>query len=226
MFNGFSDDTVRFFLDLKFHNESVFFHENHQRYIEYVQKPFYELINDLAPYMLKIDPLMEIRPNKCLAHIHRDTRFTKDKSPYRDHLWLLFRRQAEPREKALNYFFEFGLDTIGWGMGFWGENREALDLFRKQIVAYPDEISGMITDINMIKRSLVLEGTVHKRIDIPPGVNESLKRWYCTKEMYICKDNPPYRSAFSDKLINELRSDFQALAPLYRKLRGYCDELD
>jgi uncharacterized protein (DUF2461 family) len=29
---------------------------------------------------------MEVRPVKCLARLRRDTRFTKDKSPYRDHL--------------------------------------------------------------------------------------------------------------------------------------------
>ena len=90
MFLGFTDDTVQFFLDLKFHNNTVYFHENHDRYIETVQEPFYQMINDLSDDMRSIDPFMEIRPHKCLSRIHRDTRFSKDKSPYRDHHWFLF----------------------------------------------------------------------------------------------------------------------------------------
>ena len=125
MFSGFTDETLQFFLDLRFHNYTEYFHAEHDRYVENVQAPFYSLIEALGPEMRKIDPLMEIRPHKCLSRIHRDTRFTKDKSPYRDHLWFLFRRAAEPREKSLFYFGEFGPERLNWGMGIWGENREA-----------------------------------------------------------------------------------------------------
>lgn len=118
MFTGFTDDTVDFFMDLKFHNNTSFFHEQHNRYVETVQAPFYAMIDALGPDMLSVDPLMEIRPHKCLSRIHRDTRFTRDKSPYRDHLWFLFRRAAEPREKSLFYYFEFGPVSPGaWESG-------------------------------------------------------------------------------------------------------------
>ena len=130
MFTGFTDETIQFFLDLKFHNNTPYFHEQHDRYVETVQTPFYEMITDLGEEMRKIDPMMEIRPYKCLSRIHRDTRFSRDKSPYRDHLWFLFRRAGEPREKSLFYYFEFGADRLSWGMGIWGENRELMDLFR------------------------------------------------------------------------------------------------
>ena len=59
MFNGFTDETVQFLMDLKFHNNTEYFHANHDRYVETVQTPFYEMIEDLSPCMLKIDPQME-----------------------------------------------------------------------------------------------------------------------------------------------------------------------
>ena len=80
MFTGFTDETVQFFLDLKFHNNTPYFHENHDRYVETVQTPFYEMITDLGDEMRKIDPLMEIRPYKCLSRIHRDTLFPEIKA--------------------------------------------------------------------------------------------------------------------------------------------------
>ena len=226
MFDGFSDETIQFFLDLKFHNNTTYFHENHDRYVQYVQAPFYAFIDELAPYMLDIDPGMEIRPHKCLSRIHRDTRFSKDKSPYRDHHWLLFRRAAEPREKSIFYFFEFGPDRLNWGMGIWGENREVTDLLRKRIAADPKRISALWTGMDLEKRSLTLEGTAYKRIDIPPSVPDSLKNLYCVREPYILKREPSFASAFSHDIIPCVLSDFQTMAPFYRLLRGYMDEVN
>ena len=56
-----------------------------------VKAPFEAFIQELAPAMLSIDPQMELRPYRCMARLRRDVRFTKDKSPFRDHLWVLFR---------------------------------------------------------------------------------------------------------------------------------------
>jgi len=223
MFSGFSDETIRFFLDLKFHNYSEYFHQEHDRYVETVQSPFYDFIESLGPAMRKIDPRMEIRPHKCLSRIHRDTRFSRDKSPYRDHLWLLFRREAEPREKSIMYWFELGPSRLSWGMGFWGENREAMDLFRKRMQANPDGTLALLDDLRLVQHGLMLNGSSFKRILIPSEIPPRLKPWYCMKEMYISKIHPDYDMIYSDRILKEVKKDFTSLAPLYHLLRGYCD---
>ena len=224
MFTGFTDETIRFFMDLKFHNYTEYFHQEHDRYIETVQSLFYSFIDSLAPDMRRIDPRMEVRPYKCLSRIHRDTRFSRDKSPYRDHLWLLFRREAEPREKSIMYWFELGPSRLSWGMGFWGENREAMDIFRRRMVADPDGTSAFLENLELEKHNLMLNGTSFKRIQIPAEIPERLRKWYCMREMYISKTDPAFENVFSDRILKEVRTDFLALAPLYRMLRGCCDE--
>ena len=225
MFTGFTDETIQFFLDLKFHNNTEYFHANHDRYVEAVQTPFYEFIEDLGPTMQQIDPLMEIRPHKCLSRIHRDTRFSRDKSPYRDHHWLLFRRQAEPREKSVMYWFEFGPDRLSWGMGVWGENRELFDLMRKKILANPNGIQALVDDLNLGKRKLAIGGAFYKKIEVSPEIPLRLRQLYSAKELYISKIDPVYEKAFSEKIIKEVRKDFTTLAPMYRLLRGFTDEI-
>lgn len=69
-----------------------------EAYEAYVRKPFSQFIQAMTPTVMRIADDMETRPNKCLARINRDIRFTRDKSPYRDHMWLLFRRSGEERE--------------------------------------------------------------------------------------------------------------------------------
>lgn len=224
MFTGFTDETIRFFMDLKFHNYTDYFHQEHDRYVETVQSLFYEFIDSLAPDMRRIDPRMETRPYKCLSRIHRDTRFSRDKSPYRDHLWLLFRREAEPREKSIMYWFELGPSRLSWGMGFWGENREAMDQFRKRMQANPDGTLSLLDDLELERHGLILNGNSFKRIQIPPEIPVRLKPWYCMKEMYISKMNPDYSMIYSDRILEEVKRDFIVLAPLYQLLRGYCDE--
>ena len=223
MFTGFTDETIQFFLDLKFHNNAEFFHQFHDRYVETVQQPFYELIEDLAPEMQKIDSGMEIRPHKCLSRIHRDTRFSRDKSPYRDHLWFLFRREGEPRENSLFYFFEFGPGRLSWGMGIWGENRELMDQFRRKLQANPDGMLARLDDMNLEKHHMFLGGTSFKRISIPDNIPPRLKPWYCAREMYIGKLIRDESIAYRAELVDTLRKDFQAVSPLYRILRGIQD---
>lgn len=226
MFTGFTDQTIQFFLDLRFHNYTEYFHEHHDRYVETVQQPFYSLIEDLAPAVQKIDPMMEVRPHKCLSRIHRDTRFSKDKSPYRDHLWFLFRRAGEQREKAVFLYGEFGPDRLDWGFGIWGENREAMDIFRKKIEANPLGMMTMIDDMNLPARHLGLGGSYFKRMSVPPQVPEKMARWYTAKELYIGKVAPEYSWAFSDRVCREMKKDFLTLAPIYQTFRGIYDQMN
>ena len=213
MFTGFTEETIRFFLDLKFHNNSAYFHENHDRYVEEVQHVFYDMIDALAPDMLKIDPQMEVRPHKCLSRIHRDTRFSRDKSPYRDHLWFLFRKSAEPREKSLFFYGEFGPGRLDWGMGIWGENRELMDAFRRKTAAFPDRMSALISGLT----------EKMQRLSAPADAPAD-KALYALRDVTgTVEDEKPITGT---AVIDEMRADFLALAPLYRLFRGLRDEME
>ena len=224
MFTGFPEETLRFFMDIRFHNNATFFNENRERYRQEVTAPFYAFIEDLAPTMLKIDPGMEIRPYKCLARIRRDTRFSKDKSPYRDHLWLLFRRAGEPREMSLNFWFEYGLNTIGWGMGFWGENRPAMDAFRRLMAAKPQQVLDIIDSCNLPEHHLAPGGSAFKRLAVPDNLPAQLRLWYMAKELFVPKVFADPAWAYDPKLVDMVRRDYEALVPVYKLLRGIVDD--
>ena len=124
------------------------------------------------------------------------------------------------------YYFEFGPDRLSWGMGVWGENRELFDLFRRRMRANPDGTLALLDDMNLGKRHLVLGGSSYKRMEIPPEIPDRLRMWYSVREMYICKYEPDFQSAFSDRVLKDVRKDFIAMAPMYRLLRGYADEME
>ncbi len=225
MFTGFPEETLRFFLDIRFHNQISYFEERRQDFIRDVQTPFYDFITELAPRMQRIDPQMEIRPYKCLARIRRDTRFTKDKSPYRDHLWLLFRRAAEPREQSLNFWFELGPEELGWGMGFWGENRPAMDKLRRELAARPEAFARLLDGCDLPGHHMELAGTAFKRLALPDNLPEELAPWYRARELFIVRQKPQLRWAYSPQIVERVWKDYRALAPLYQLLRGMADEV-
>lgn len=226
MFTGFPAETIEFFLNLRFHNQTSFFEANREAYVTDVQAPFYAFIEAMAPTMAKIDPSIELRPYKCLARIRRDTRFTKDKSPYRDHLWLLFRKAGQPRQQSLMYWFELGPDALNWGMGFWSENRPVMDMMRRQMAAKPKGFLALIDDCQLPEHNLCLGGTSHKRIVVPDTIPERLRPWYTIKEMYIQRINIDPQWMYSPDLVSRVAKDFLTVAPLYRTFRGIMDDLD
>ena len=224
MFTGFPEETLQFFLDIRFHNDKTYFAENRQRYEQEVKAVFHAFIEDLAPDMQQIDPLMEVRPYKCLARIYRDTRFSKDKSPFRDHLWLCFRRAAEPREGSVNFFFELGPPTLGWGMGTWGENRPMMDALRRRMAAEPAKISKIVESCRLAENDFGVYNQTWKRMEVPPGIPLGLKGWYCSREVYVGRAHPDMNRIGTREILDIVRDDFKALAPLYHLLRGAYEE--
>ena len=220
MFQGFKEETIQFFLDLRFHNSSDFFHAEHDRYVRDVQTPFYEFIGDMVPMLQQIDPEMEARPNKLLSRIHRDTRFSRDKSPYRDHLWIWFHRAAEPREDSVGFWFELGPDRLDWGMGVWDMSKDMQERFRRRIAADPRRVAGIITSCALESHQLMPWNDTYKRLAVPANVPESLYAWYKARSIGISRAGTQLRWIYDRSLLGRVAADYQMMAPIYKLLKG------
>jgi uncharacterized protein (TIGR02453 family) len=94
-FQGFSRKTFTFLRDLGRNNDKTWFVAHRGVYEEHVLQPLRDLVSDLADFMLGIDLSFEVEPavGKTISRIYRDTRFSKDKSPFRD-TWIAFNAPA------------------------------------------------------------------------------------------------------------------------------------
>ena len=224
MFPGFPEETVRFFLDLRFHNETSWFHAHREAYETYVRKPFSEFIEAMTPTVMRIADDMETRPNKCLARINRDIRFTRDKSPYRDHMWMLFRRSGEEREHAVMYWFELSPEVVEWGVGFWGYNRPAMDALRERMVKKPAEVRRVLRRCGIPDETLHIYGDRYKSMKPPAGMSADLAMLYPCKEIYVKRIGVPLGESYRSEIIDRVSEDFLRLKPLYLLLRQAADE--
>ena len=105
-FTGFTRSTLRFLSQIRSHNDREWFEAHRHDYQTHLLEPFQRLVVDLAPCMEDIDPLLELRPavGKTISRIYRDTRFSSDKSPFRNRMWITFKRPSKIWTERPAYF--------------------------------------------------------------------------------------------------------------------------
>ena len=221
MFQGFTGDLLSFCADIRFNNSKSFMDAHRKEYYQKMRDPFYAFIEAMAPTMLKIDGEMEVRPHKCLSRINRDTRYSKDKSPYRDHHWVAFRQTAIPKDGIPFFWFEIKLEQVSWGLGVWGENRPMFDAMRRRMEANPDEMLHLMQLVH--DNDFVLDGQIWKKMKPPGGLPAALAPIYCARSLFFEKQNIDPKWIFDASIVDRVANDFKALAPVWRMLRGLTD---
>ncbi len=216
-FTGFQPETLDFLIAVRSHNSKTWFEEHREEYERVLLEPMRALVSELSGYMRIVDPLLETRPavGKTIARIFRDTRFSKDKSLFRDHLWLTFKRPIAEWQDSPAYFFETNPGGYSFGMGFYVASRETMAEFRKRIDRNPAEFLEVVRPLR--DSSLQLEGELYKRA---PGTAhpEAIARWYQRKNFYLVRNGPPGELLFSHQLVDEIIQQFETSVPFYNYL--------
>ena len=216
MFNGFDPEMIPFFLDLRFHNEKAFMDANRERYQAHVRQPFCDFITELGQLMLPHLPDLEVRPNKCLSRINRDTRFSKDKSPYRDHLWVAFRKAGVDKDGQPFYWFEIAPEYVSWGMGIWGENRDLLDRMRREMIKSPEIYLKLLDQVR--DAGCTVEGAVWKKMPLPDGLPAALSILYPRRSLFFEKKGIDPESIYSPDIVKDVYRDYLKLMPFFQAL--------
>ncbi|WP_409308647.1 DUF2461 domain-containing protein [Pectobacterium sp. B1J-3] len=215
-FNGFSQQGLTFLLQVRQNNDKEWFDEHRIVYDEQLVAPFRALVDELSLTMLQIDDHFETRPaiGKTLSRIHRDTRFSHDKSRYRSHMWLTFKRTRKDWTDAPVYFFEITPDFWRYGLGYYSATRQTMDLFRQTLSGNPQ---GFLDVAGCLKDTFTLEGESYKRPLVKDQAPE-LADWYNRKSFAaICTRND-MEALFSGDLVKTLAQGFTQLEPLYHYL--------
>ena len=136
----FNNDLFKFLGALRANNNREWFLKNKNRYEEQVRDPLLRFITDLAPGLRKINRHIVVDPSPTkgsMMRIYRDTRFSKDKSPYKTsvsaHFW-----HAKGKEGASPaYYLHIEPSRSLIGAGIWRPEPRALKKIRDAIAADP-----------------------------------------------------------------------------------------
>jgi uncharacterized protein (TIGR02453 family) len=163
---AFSPELFTFLADLKANNNREWFAANKQRYEEHLLEPALAFINDFAPRLGKISPHFraDARPSGgSLFRIYRDTRFSKDKTPYKTNMGIHFRHERAKDAHAPGYYLHIGPGEVFAGGGIWHPDTGAATRIREAIAADPERWRRATRTGEFAKR-LQLGGDSLKRV--------------------------------------------------------------
>lgn len=134
-FSGFPKGTVTFLRELKANNSKDWFQAHRSDYDNYYVAPALGLIETLAPIAAKLNPPLQAvaKTNGSLRRIHRDVRFSKDKTPYNTHLHLVFWAGGHPNRSS-GIHLVMGHDGFGYGAGHWAFEPAVLERYRAAVL--------------------------------------------------------------------------------------------
>ena len=138
----FTDATFRFLEELAAHNDKVWFDANKARYETLVREPALHFISAMAQPLEGFAPQFRADPRKAggsLMRVFRDTRFAKDKTPYKTNIGIQFRHAVGKDVHAPGFYLHIANDGCFLGAGCWHPEPDVLGRIRDRIAARPDE---------------------------------------------------------------------------------------
>ena len=215
----FYPDTVRFLEELAANNNREWFQENKSRYEEQVLDVALQFIQSMQ------DPLQEIAPHfvavptrvgGSLMRVYRDTRFSKNKTPYKTNIGIQFRHEQAKDVHSPGYYVHIDPAQMFLGAGMWRPDSEPLRGIRERIVARPAEWRRAI-DHTPFSKHFDLGGEALKRpprgFDANHECIDDIKR-----KSFIAVRNFPVADCLKPQFQRTVESSFRMAEPFMRFL--------
>lgn len=223
-FSGFPGALFQFLAELALNNEREWFEPRKDRYQAAVLEPALAFIRAMAPRLRQISSAfvaVDKRVGGSLMRVHRDTRFSKDKTPYKTNVGIQFRHSAGKDVHAPGLYVHLEPGECFLGVGLWHPEPDALAKIRARILEEPDAWQR-VRDDPALRASFELRGESLARA--PRGVDpthphvEDLKR-----KDFIAVGSVPVATLMGKGAIDEVTRRFVAGRDF---LRFLCEAVD
>ena len=220
----FSPGLFAFLRDLGANNDRDWFNANKDRYESVVRQPALDFITDFGERLDAISPhfVADARTvGGSLFRIHRDTRFSKDKTPYKTNTGMHFRHENARDAHAPGFYLHLEPRNCFMGAGIWRPETAAVNEIRNQIAHERDRWVAATTSPDFADR-FELGGESLKRpprgFDADDPLIEDLKR-----KDFIAVQNLRQGDITKPGFIDHFAGECRQAAPYVRFL---CEALD
>jgi len=215
----FKPESIAFLSELKANNNREWFNENKARYETDVLDVALNFIQSMHDPLLEFAPHFTAIPRRMggsLMRVYRDTRFAKDKTPYKTNVGIQFRHEMAKDVHSPGFYLHLDPDEVFVGVGLWRPDADALAAIRARIVGRSPEWLRARDD-STFRRHFRLAGESLQR---PPRgfgkdhpLIEDLKR-----KDFIAVRNLDVHEATAPRFQQKVETSFKAAAPLMKFL--------
>jgi uncharacterized protein (TIGR02453 family) len=142
VFPGFPPEGIQFMRSLARNNRREWFQPRKPIFDTQVKQPMRQLVEAVNAAMARFAPEYVTDPDKAIFRIYRDTRFSKDKTPYKDHISASFLRRGLPG--GAGYYFQISNKDVGIGGGIYMPAPETLLAIRTHVAAHYQGFRRMV----------------------------------------------------------------------------------
>ena len=220
---SFTPELFTFLRELRQNNDREWFKANKERYEETVQEPALEFVADFAPLLETLSPHFTADPRPVggsLFRIYRDTRFSKDKTPYKTHTGISFRHELAKDVHAPVFYLHLESASVFAAAGIWHPDATTLAQIRDAIVREPERWQEVVHD-GAVGDGFRLGGDSLKKppagFDAGHPLIDDLKR-----KDYIASTSIPERKVSSAGFAAELAASWATTTTFVRFL---CDAI-
>jgi uncharacterized protein (TIGR02453 family) len=167
MASYFSPSLFKFLRELKAHNNRPWFAENKERYEAIARNPLLDFIGELGPSLRKISRNLVVDNSPTggsMFRIYRDTRFSKDKTPYKTHLSARFPLGRGKDVHNPGFYLHLAPGEVFGGGGIWRPEAPLLAQIRDYLASHPAVWKSILKD-KKFQKLCVLEG---EKLQRPP----------------------------------------------------------
>jgi len=228
VFRGFSKETIDFYAELKDNNSKRWFEEHRHIFDQYVMPEARGFVVAMGDRLATIAPNIEAIPktDKSIFRIHRDTRFSPDKRPYKTHLAIFFWEGPAKKLENSGFYFHLEPGRLFLGVGLHIFPKHLMQGYRDAVVD-PKQGSNLTRAIQTIRKnpSYTLGWKKYKRI--PPGYDPE----HPQSELLLygglgCQFEAPIpEEIFSGKAIDTCFKIFKDMLPIHVWLRELTERV-
>lgn len=227
-FGGFSPKALGFLRGLADNNRREWFEAHRAEYEGDLKGPLRDFVEEIDVRLATKVPEISGDPRRSVFRIHRDIRFSKDKSPYKTHAgtWFFHRRSSKnvssssPDGGAAGFYFHLEPRGCLVAGGMWMPPREQLNRIRDRIV---DDQRGFERTMAgaPFKKWFGALSEEHMLVRLPRGYAEGHPAWRWLRYQSFTASAPlTQRDVTNSRVIDTVVERFVAIAPLVRWLNA------
>jgi uncharacterized protein (TIGR02453 family) len=216
-FPGFPAEGLAFFSSLQRNNRREWFQPRKAIFEATMKQPMRDLVGAVNSAMKSFAPEYVTDPDKAIYRIYRDTRFSKDKTPYKDHLAASFSRRGD--KAGAGYYFAVSHKEVAIGGGIYMPEPETLRAMRQHVAEHHEEFRKIAGARAVRQLFTAVQGEQLSRVPKGYASDHPAADILRMKQYLLYVELPP-DLATTPALYTEVVKHFRALTPLVEFLNA------
>lgn len=217
--NNFPKSAVQFLNKLSKNNSKEWFEENRNLYNKSFLEPAQEFTIQMGEKLKKIAPEIMAIPkiDKSIFRIHRDVRFSKDKSPYKTNMGILLWEGSRKKIECSGFYFHIEPKMFLVGAGIYMMPKELMKPFR-DAVADPEHGASLVKAIKKVEKidGLKIYGEHYKKYPKGYDTSSEASKYLLYNGLHVMYESKNLKELYELDIVEYVFGWYKKMLPLHK----------